>query len=1142
MTDSRTSRNVARSIFVGVALTLAAPAPAAAFLGFSAGAGAPAIAADQSLPGPVEGEALVRFKPGVDRRQARETVLGLRLSVVNDFPLLSGRKGREYGLVRSSSVGTAELMALLKADPRVDAVMPNFVGRIAAVPSDPLFGELWGLHNIAQEVLGVAGTPDADIDAPEAWDEGAPASGAVVAVIDTGVDYTHEDIAAAAWANPGEVPGNGLDDDGNGWVDDVRGIDTHNRDADPMDDHGHGTHVTGTIAALPDNGVGVAGVAPGARFIAVKTFDEDGRGTVADVIAAIEYVTDLKASRGVEVAAINASFGFYSNQTWFEVSLEDGDILSDAIAAASDAGIMFIAAAGNYGVNNDESRLAHIIYPASYNLPNVIAVGASDANDEPAYFSNWGPKTVDLFAPGVSTLSTIPGGGYDPGTTGTDLFLDRLEGGAADWSHRGLGDTWELSDVESRGPGHGFTAVVPPDGPAIGAVLELERDIDLSRAGAGTVEVAFWAAASLAGPDGLPSSLKVQVSPNGGASWWLTPGTITGSFDWRRFQYTLPLSQLSSRVRVRLVLEGHPDGADWQRVTVDDIGIGIAPSRSYQWASGTSMATPHVTGAVALMAARYPQEGIVARRNRLLTGVDALASFSDRVVTGGRLNLAKAAGFDVPPLVASLDPPGGALPGVRVRVRGVNFGPDPGRVLLEATPRSDYRADRFCFRILKTSDLDDIAHDGVHVDDVRLGTASAVYFEDDMESGDGKWLGVGRPPHGVTWEISDEEAHGGARAWSDSTEATFGVWGRYPSGQYTYLRNLEPVDLTGTGTERITLGFWAMVTTFPQDPVTLWFSRDGGESWSQVAELPNSEGWVHHEFEVAGATPAVEAPVLSWSDTEATIEVPGGRAPSSPGAHGRGHTVGQLRPAHCLVRQDCGRLAIRLRLAAGCDRGQAVSPRHAGGPRRHPRDERRRLRPGDGCLDREARVASRGPALRAGRRGPRREDLPRGRRALRRDHSRGRLRPRARELDARRPAAGRPLVSGGGQARGRALRRRRRHPGRRGDSRRLPPRPWEERVDAGGRHAAAPRGPRRRCRAREDLRLRRARPARATAGGRRGLRPCDRRVDRAAGPPRRREGSCRRGDRRALDLRDGGVSPVLDRAERRDVRLRRSLG
>src|SRR5262249_48878129 len=147
------------------------------------------------------------------------------------------------------------------------------------------FSSLWGLHNTGQ----TGGTPDADIDAPEAWDVTTGSSSVVVAVIDTGVDYTHPDLAANIWTNAGEVPGNGVDDDHNGYVDDVHGYDFVNNDGDPMDDHFHGTHVAGTIGAVGNNGTGVAGINWNVKIMALKFLDGNGGGYASDAIRAVNY-------------------------------------------------------------------------------------------------------------------------------------------------------------------------------------------------------------------------------------------------------------------------------------------------------------------------------------------------------------------------------------------------------------------------------------------------------------------------------------------------------------------------------------------------------------------------------------------------------------------------------------------------------------------------------------------------------------------------------------------------------------------------------------------------------------------------------------------------------------------------------------
>ena len=281
-----------------------------------------------------------------------------------------------------------DLIGLLKDVPGVERVTPDFVVGIDAVPNDARFGDLWGMDN--QGGAPYFGTPDADIDAPEAWDTTTGSADVIVGIIDTGVRYDHPDLTP--WVNPGEVAGNGIDDDANGYVDDVYGIDTYNGDADPLDDHGHGTHTAGTVAAKGDNGIGVVGVSWNSRVMGLKFLGGGGSGATSGAVEAVNYATNMRLA-GEPVAVTNNSWGGggYSGP------------LYDAIEAHADAGILFAAAAGNSSVNNDFSP--H--YPSSYDNDGVISVAASGfSNDSMASFSNYGLTSVDVAAPGVSTLST----------------------------------------------------------------------------------------------------------------------------------------------------------------------------------------------------------------------------------------------------------------------------------------------------------------------------------------------------------------------------------------------------------------------------------------------------------------------------------------------------------------------------------------------------------------------------------------------------------------------------------------------------------------------------------------------------------------------------------------------------------------
>lgn len=292
---------------------------------------------------------------------------------------------------------------------------PNYRLRVLLTPNDPSFDSLWGLHNTGQD----GGTPDADIDAPEGWDIRTDATTTIVAVIDTGVDYNHQDLAPNMWVNPGEIPGNGLDDDGNGYVDDVHGINAITGTGDPMDDQSHGTHCAGTIGARGNNSLGVAGVAWTTRIMALKFLDSSGSGYTSDAVECILYAIQMKQPGDRMILSNSWGGGGYS-QT-----------LYDAIAAARDNNILFVAAAGNDSDNTDINPQ----YPAGYDVDNIISVGASTRNEAVSWFSNYGVASVDLFAPGSSIYSTTPGNNY--GTlSGTSMACPHVSGVAAIlWAH-----------------------------------------------------------------------------------------------------------------------------------------------------------------------------------------------------------------------------------------------------------------------------------------------------------------------------------------------------------------------------------------------------------------------------------------------------------------------------------------------------------------------------------------------------------------------------------------------------------------------------------------------------------------------------------------------------------------------------------
>jgi subtilisin family serine protease len=370
---------VATVVFAGLAVL--------AMLGVPAGASA-AGPATSAAAGP--SEVIVQFSSGTSKAAMMGAAAGPDVTLQGTSQRASAPTV-SFGVYTSDSLSTAGLMEQMRSMPGVVAVSPNYQRSATMVPDDPLFGQLWGLENTGQ----AAGVVDADIDASAAWDV-VTGSGTVIASIDTGIDYTHPDLHDNIWRNPGEVPGDGIDNDGNGYVDDVYGIDAYAHDTDPMDQNGHGTHVAGTMAAVGNNALGVIGVAYQAEIMDLRFLDAGGHGSDADAITCINYAIDMKVNHGVNVVAINASWGGGGNDT----------VLMNAVQAAANAGIVFVAAAGNSGTNND----LFPFYPAAFATSNVVAVGASTSYDQRASFSDYGATSVDLFAPGSFIVSTYLGG------------------------------------------------------------------------------------------------------------------------------------------------------------------------------------------------------------------------------------------------------------------------------------------------------------------------------------------------------------------------------------------------------------------------------------------------------------------------------------------------------------------------------------------------------------------------------------------------------------------------------------------------------------------------------------------------------------------------------------------------------------
>ena len=359
----------------------------------------------------VEGEVLVRFRTrpgGFEEARAAADVETEQSETI-------GNGLRRW---RAKRLRTRELIARLRANPDVEFVEPNYVIRVAAVPNDPSFGNLWGLFNSGQTVFGSPGIAGADIDAPQAWDLSTGSRDHVVGVIDSGIDYNHPDLAANIWSAPTafQVVVGGL------VITCPAGSHGFNailNTCNPMDDHAHGTHVAGTIGAVGNNGIGITGVNWTASMMGLKFLSAFGSGSTSDAIKAIDFAIQTKnyfaATAAANVRVLSNSWGGGG----FSI------FLLDAINRANAANMLFVAAAGNDAVNND--IIPH--YPSSYTASNVLAVASTTNREERSWFSNYGVVSVDMGAPGSAIQSTTPNNNYEY-FQGTSMATPHVSGAA----------------------------------------------------------------------------------------------------------------------------------------------------------------------------------------------------------------------------------------------------------------------------------------------------------------------------------------------------------------------------------------------------------------------------------------------------------------------------------------------------------------------------------------------------------------------------------------------------------------------------------------------------------------------------------------------------------------------------------------
>jgi thermitase len=578
-----------------------------------------------------------------------------------------------------SGQSVAEAVASLRAGDAVLVAEPDRQNFPHAVPNDPLFGELWGLRNLGG-AFGVEDFPGpvagADIAAVSAWDRTIGIPSVVVAVIDSGYRFNHPDLSGVAWSNSDETAGNSIDDDANGRVDDTRGFDfvgqnsdTPTSDNDPTDTDlitgGHGVHVAGTVGAEGDDGAGITGVAQNARIMPLRVCANDGSETNppksscpdSALIQAIDYAGE----NGADVA--NLSLGRAGSPSQLTVD-----------AFARHPGTLYVISAGNDGADNDgggDPPDGHH-YPCDYNpatdsavvgrIDNIVCVAASDQADELADFSDYGATSVDLAAPGTEVLSSYPA----IATRYTESFA--ANDFATKWSTTAANGFGRDDD----GPLTSFGMTDSPGGaPAASATYQ-------STLTTGFAVPAGWGSCRLSGERFLElgsGSFQYVVLSNDSAVFTSSPASTPGD-DLASFS-TQPISGLAGttvKLRFRYIADSTPSAAEgaWlDDLEVECVEPATSSTASYAYLQGTSMAAPHVAGAVGLLASLDPSATVPELRAALLAGAvpnrsslcDPVTDFDNRrTVTGGRLNVDRSMDVLMGDPLAPLSPPACSQP------------------------------------------------------------------------------------------------------------------------------------------------------------------------------------------------------------------------------------------------------------------------------------------------------------------------------------------------------------------------------------------------------------------------------------------------------------------------------------------------
>ena len=618
----------------------------------------------------VPGELLVKFKDSTTQT-AKNSLLNK-----NNLKSKSGVKPKNIVLVTLPKNANMDSMTkTLKSDPNVVSVQPNFKYYADTLPTEPLFNQLWGLENNGQSINGSAGVPGIDISVLDAWNITKGDSTVVVGVIDTGIDIKHPDLVDKIWSNPNEIAGDGIDNDGNGYVDDVNGWDFYNYDNtvfDWEDGDNHATHVSGTIAASINN-VGVVGIAPNVKIMPLKFLGPQGGDTYGAILA-IEYAK----AKGVKIL----------NNSWGGGGFDQ--MLRDTIA---NSGTIFIAAAGNDSIDNDLDP--H--YPSSYDCDNILSVAAINNIGDLSNFSNWGPTSVDVAAPGEEILSSVPkNAAFGAGILSSNTFFqgfgleilstdqDRKNFMQKTLSSLGIISTSKIlivQDDASDEPGYlnclssyqlALTAlgyqptVITVPSYTSGPSADVMNQYDLVIWFTGNDVVSLMAADQTNLMSFLDSGKKLFLSGRDAGF------AIENTEFYQNYLHAYFIDENSTRTSI----SGEPNTAFSgdiyslnQNIWLDylkpadsegQVVLKFTPdanyTNAYNYYSGTSMATPHVVGIAALLLSNQPNIDPLIIKQKIMKSVAILPSTSGMTVTGGLVDATKA--LSLPDMALDDDIPG----------------------------------------------------------------------------------------------------------------------------------------------------------------------------------------------------------------------------------------------------------------------------------------------------------------------------------------------------------------------------------------------------------------------------------------------------------------------------------------------------